>query len=386
MALQNPASSSQSYSGTQSATYILSLDPVIDAIRLDDTDFISTMGFSTDDGKPVTQTKHEWDEDALNPVTVKAGAGGSINISATVLLLSASQVGRVTAGTLLRDQLSGKTEVMQVTARSGVSATVVRAVGGTAATHANSATYDIVSNARPQGMDAPKDESVGRTRNYNYTQIFSKGVQITGTAEAIAHNGLTSEEQYQVDARMRELMRELDRTAIMGARASDNVSSTLYGTMGGLYSFINVAGGNTNTTAETLAPSVLNDMCAQIYDDGGTPTHIVVGSVQRRKISNFDKEYRRSTLDSRRAGFYVEEFVTDLGVNLPIILDRWVPGDTCFVVDATRIKVKPLQGRGFFLEKLARTGDADKFQIVGEYTMEVKNGSKAHAVHTNLKQ
>ncbi len=385
MALQNPASSSQAYSASQSATYILSLDPVIDAIRLDDTDLLSTLGFTSDDGMPVTQTKHEWDEDTLNPVTVKATATLGVS-TGTVLIVSSSQAARITAGTLLRDQLSGKTEVLQVIARSGVSATVTRAYGGTQAAHGATATYDIVSNARPQGMDAPKDESVARTRNYNYTQIFSKGVNITGTAEAIKHNGLNSESAYQADARTRELMRELDRTAIMGVRAPNNAASTTYGTMGGLYDFINVSGGNTNSTAEYITPNVINDMCGQVYDDGGTPNCIVVGSVQRRKISAFDKEFRRSTMDTRRAGFYIEEFVSDLGVNLQIVLDRWVPSDTCFVIDTNRIKIKPLQGRGFFLEKLARTGDADKWQIVGEYTMEVKNGSKAHAIHTNLKQ
>lgn len=384
MALQNPASSNQAYSGTQSGTYILSLDPVIDAIRLDDTDLLSTIGMVSDDGKPVTQTKHEWDEDALNPVTVKATATLGVS-TGTVLIVSSSQAARITAGTLLRDQLSGKTEVLQVTARSGVSATVTRAYGGTQAAHGATATYDIISNARPQGMDVPKDESMVRTRSFNYTQIFSKGVIITGTAEAIQHNGLNSESAYQADARMRELMRELDRTLIMGVRASANVGATTYGTMGGLYDFINVTGGNINSTAEYISPSVINQMCSDIFDDGGTPSHLVVGAVQRRKVSAFDKEYRRSTLDSRRAGFYVEEFVTDLGVNLQIVLDRWVPSDTAFVIDASRVKVKPMTGRGFFLEKLARTGDADKWQIVGEYTAEVKNGSKAHAVHTNLK-
>ena len=386
MALQAPG---QTPSFDQSATYILSLDPMVDAILMDDADILSVLGFSNQ-GKPVTQTKHEWDEDELNPVIIKAkGTGGDLSAAGmTVLLLSAGQQARVTAGTKLMDQLSGKFEVLQVTARSGVSATVVRGHGGSSAeTHATGATYDIIANARPQGMEGPADESVARSRSYNYTQIFSKGVQLTGTALAIEHNGISKEDSYQIDKRLRELIRELDRNVIMGTREAANVSDTVYGGFGGLIDYIKHAtGGNTTSTSETLTPSVLNAMAKQVWDDGGTPDIVLVGGVQKQKISAFDKEYRRTTMDSRRAGFTVEEFVTDLGVNLRIVVDRWMPVDTAIVIDSSRIHIKPLQTRGFFLEKLAKTGDSEKWQVIGEYTMEVKAAGKAHAIHWNLRQ
>jgi len=375
---------SQTTSYDQSATYILSLSPAVDAILLDDSNVLSMLGI----GEPCTQTKHEWDEDELNPVVVTAAAAGALSTASTVLLLATAQAGRVTAGTLIRDQLSGKNEVLQVTARTGVSATVSRGYGGTSAeAHANSAVFDIISHPRPEGMEGPKDESVARVRGYNYTQIFSKGVVLTGTSSAIKHNGIADEDTYQVDARLRELIRELDRTVIMGIRSAARHADAAYGSFGGLIDFISHASsGNTNSTAETLTPSVLNAMIKQIWDDGGNPDMIIVGGTQKQKISDFDKEYRRSTLDTRRAGFTVEEFVSDLGINLRVIVDRWVPSDICIVVDSSRLMVRPLTGRGFFVEKLAKTGDSEKYQIVGEYTMEVKHAAKAHAIHWNLKQ
>jgi len=358
---------------------------MISSVLLDEAHLLNVLGIS---GDPATQTKQEWDEDELNPVTVLAAATGGVNSASTTLLLSASEYGRVTAGTLLQDTLSGKSEVLLVTARSTVSATVTRGYGSTdAESHANSATYNIIANARPQGMACPKDTSVARTRSYNYTQIFSKGVQLTGTAVAIKHNGISSEDSYQIDMRLRELMRELDRTVIMGMRAATNVADGTYGTMGGLIDFIkNIGGDNTNSTAETLTPSVINTMNKQVYDAGAQADLIVVGGTQKQKISTFDKEYRRTTLDARRAGFTIEEFVTDLGNTLRVVVDRWVPNDTCLILDSTRVRIMPLRTRGFFLEKVAKTGDFDPWQIIGEYTMEVKNADKAHAIHTNLKQ
>lgn len=389
MSLQNP---SQATSYDQSAVYKLDLSEVLASILLDDTDFVSTIGIG---GDVATQTKHSWVEDALNGTTVKQTGGSNATLalghtSGTLITFSASMASRITAGSLLKDSLSGKTEVIQVTALSTNSATVVRGFGATSAvTHAAGATWEIIANARPQGMAGPKDESTTRSLKYNYTQIFSKGVKITGTAQAIEHAGVSSEDAYQIDLRLRELKRELDRTCIMGARAASDVVDGTYGTMGGVIDFvgfIEASGGNTSGTVETLTASVLNTMAKQVYDDGGTPDIVLVGGIQKQKISSFDQEYRRSTMDSRRSGYTIDEFVSDLGMNLRVVVDRWVPNDVCMVLDSSKIKIMPLKGRAFFLEKLAKTGDSNDWQIVGEYTMEVRNAKEAHSYHFNLKQ
>lgn len=386
MALANPIDSTHAYSGTQSAVYKLDVSEMLSAILLDDTDFLSFIGVS---GETASETKHQWVEDALNATTVVQSGGNSFlsGTTATVLVVSASHAARITAGTLLRDEISGKSEVVQVTARSGVSATVTRGYGSSPAeAHLVSATWRIVAHPRPQGMEGPKDESTARAFAYNFTQIFSKGVKITGTAQAIEHYGVGAEDTYQIDLRMRELKRELDQALIMGIRAPSDVGATTYGTMGGIIEFSSLLNtGNSNSTAETLTPSVLNAMAKQVFDDGGTPDFVLVGALQKQKIAAFDQEFRRSTLDTRRAGYTVEEFVTDLGVNLRVIVDRWVPSDVAIVGDSSKIKVLPLKGRAFFLEKLAKTGDAERWQIVGEYTAEFRNAAETLAHHWKLK-
>lgn len=385
MALATP---SQTTSYDQSAVYKLDLSEVLSAILLDDTDFVSFIGISAE---VATQTKHEWIEDALNATTAVQSGGASAtlalgNTSGTIIVFSASQVGGITAGTLLKDNLSGKSEVIQVSTMSTNSATVSRGFSDTAAqTHAAGATWRIIAHPRPQGMSGPKDESKARTKPYNYTQIFSKGVKLTGTAIAIDHAGISKEDDYQIDARLRELKRELDMTCIMGQRNGQPADAS-YGTMAGMIAwtgFINT--GNKTTTAETLTPSVLNAMIKQCWDDGLEPDTVLVGGKQKQKISTFDQEYRRSTLDTRRAGYTVEEFVSDLGINLRIVVDRWVPDDVCIVFQKDRVKIMPLKGRAFFLEPLGKTGDSHEWEIVGEYTMEVRNADAA-AYHDNLTQ
>lgn len=383
MALQTPTPSA---SYAQSGVYKLDLSEVLSSILLDDTDFLSEVGVG---GEAATQTKHSWVEDALNATTIKQTGGNSYlsGTTATVMVFSAN-ISRITAGTLMMDRLSGLTEVVQVTAVTGVSATVTRGYGSSSpVAHSSGATWDIIANARPQGMAGPADESTTRVLVSNFTQIFSKGVNITGTAQSIQHAGVSSEDDYQIDLRMRELKRELDRTLIMGIKAPNDVAAGTYGTMGGILEFTSLLNtGNYVSTAETLTPSVLNTLAKLCWDQGATPTFVLVGGVQKQKISTFDQEFRRSTMDTRRAGFTVEEFVTDLGVNLRIIVDRWVPNDVAIVGDMSRVKVLPLMGRAFFLEKLAKTADRDSWQIVGEYTAEFRNADKAFACHRNLKQ
>lgn len=381
MALATP---SQATSYDQATVYKYDLSEVLALILLDDTDFVSYIGIS---GDVATQTKHEWVEDALNATTITQNGGGSClsGVADTVITFATASTA-LTAGTLLKDQLSGKSEVLQVTAVSGVSATVTRGFGSTSGhTHVASAVYDIIANPRPQGMAGPKDESMARTRPYNYTQIFSKGVKVTGTAIAIEHAGVNKEDEYQIDMRLRELKRELDKTCIMGMRNGQPADAS-YGTMGGMIDwtgFINTT--NFTNTAETLTPSVLNAMIKQCWDSGLDPDTILVGGKQKQKISNFDNEYRRSTLDTRKAGYTVEEFVSDLGINLRVVVDRWVPNDVCIVFKKDKVKIMPLKGRAFFLEALGKTGDSNDWQIVGEYTMEVRNAAAA-AYHQNLNQ
>ena len=381
MALANV---SQAASFDQSAVYKLDLSEVLAAILLDDTDFVSMIGIS---GDTATQTKHSWVEDALNATTIAQTGGNSFlsGTTATVIVFSAN-IARITAGTLMKDKLSGRREVVQVTAINGISATVTRGFGSSSAiAHVSGATWEIIAHPRPQGMAGPKDESTTRSLKHNFTQIFSKGVKITGTALSIEHAGISAEDDYQIDLRLRELKRELDRACIMGMRQGEPADGT-YGVIGSIIYWTSVANTtNRVTTAESLTPAVLNDLVKKCWDIGLFPDTVLVGGVQKQKISLFDQEFRRSTLDSRRAGYTVEEFVSDLGGNLRIIVDRWVPNDVCVVFERSRVKIMPLKGRAFFLEKLGKTGDSDDWQIVGEYTMEMRNADGA-AYHDNLKQ
>ena len=57
--------------------------------------------------------------------------------------------------------------------------------------------------------------------------------------------------------------------------------------------------------------------------------------------------------------------------------------DTVLLLDSSRIHVMPLAGRSFQFKPLAHIGDREAGQLIGEYTLELRN-QNAHGVITGL--
>jgi hypothetical protein len=60
-----------------------------------------------------------------------------------------------------------------------------------------------------------------------------------------------------------------------------------------------------------------------------------------------------------------------------------VPADTVIFLDSTKVSVVPLAGRSFQYKALAVTGDYVSGELIGEYTLELRN-EKAHGVLRGL--
>ena len=66
-----------------------------------------------------------------------------------------------------------------------------------------------------------------------------------------------------------------------------------------------------------------------------------------------------------------------------VVLSRWVPTGSVLLLDSGRIDVMPLSGRSFQYKPLGATGDRASGQVIGEYTLEMRN-ENAHGVITGL--
>ena len=361
----------------QSAGEFLDLsNELAEIIRRDNVSFLSRVGISGE----ATETTHSWMEDSLNGNTVTLDESGFDSSETDMTLVSTALV-RV--GSLLRNiSEAGKTEVVQVTSvDSATVLTIVRGYGSTTGEAHSTGSRWAVIHPSQEGQDPPSDASKVRTKVSNFTQIFQYGINVSHTMRSVLQAGVADEFTFQVARRLMEAMRELDMALILGIKSASAGSDTVYRSMGGILEF---ADGNFTTTSEALTLSVVNQLAKDIWDDGGYPNFILVGGKQKKAISTFDQAARRSVYDSTVAGYVVDRVLTDLGFVLDVIVDPWMPDDTCIVGDLNKVRVLPLRGSAMRAEDLAKTGAAFKAQIYGEYTAEIRNADEAFAKHNNL--
>ncbi len=339
-------------------------------------------------------TVHEWVEDALLPNKGQLNqASFSPNPeSASTLTVDEASVFRV--GDLVRPGDSG--EVMMVVAVIGGSQqiAVVRGYGATsAATLADNMALTILGNAALEGDDAPDARFTNRSRKSNYTQIFTAGVDVSGSMQASRAYGIADEVDYQKQERMRELLRDLENCVINGvAPVSDaQGSSTVRRSMDGLIHSMQsnlfepgLAGiPDGDGGGDELNEEILNAALKQIWDQSsGSVDTIVVGGAQKRKINGFTTGSRAYLPDDKTYSDMVSVYESDFGV-CRVVMSRWVPSDAVLLLDSSRISVLPMQGRSFHYKPLASTGDSISGQVIGEYTVEMKN-ENAHGLVTGL--
>ncbi|MCR4318683.1 MAG: DUF5309 domain-containing protein [Planctomycetes bacterium] len=351
---------------------------VVGLISAAETPLLDAIGDGELDAR---STKHEWMEDALNPTSGAVDHVGGYNDSATGLEVADNTRFRV--GDMIQPESSS--EVMLITAVASTGITVTRGYGGTSADSLSSgATLEIISFAALEGDDAPSSRETTRSGKSNYTQIFTEAVKVSGSMNAADAVAVASEFDYQVMNRMKELLRQLERTALSGVKhASTPIgSSTVRRTMQGIIP--SITAGIYDASSAALTEAILNAAIRAVWELGGRPNAIVVGGFQKRKISSFISSQRSYTSEESFLKETVGVYESDFGMQR-VILSRWVPADTALLLDLTKIKVVPLRGRNFQLRELAATGDFRHSQLVGEYTLEIRNAADGgHGKITNL--
>ena len=158
--------------------------------------------------------------------------------------------------------------------------------------------------------------------------------------------------------------------------------------MGGLFSYIrnNASSNLQDASSAKLTEKLLVDCLQDIWDDGGNPDTILVNATQKRVLSSFASPYVRTDRNENALGVIVGTYESEFG-NLDIVLDRYVKPADLIIVQKEYLGIGALKGNGndrsFFTTPVPVDGDRQIATITGEYTMEVRNATKAHGwIHT----
>jgi len=332
-------------------------------------------------------THHEWLEDELLP-NKDSIDDASISDPDGDTEIDVANSERFRVGDQI--QTEGSLELMLVTGISGDTLTVVRGYAGTTAEDiADGQVVNILGNAALEGSDKPVNRFTNRTRCSNYTQIFTGAVEVSGSDIAASQLGLSDEMDYQKQQRLRELVRDLENTVINGGRPVSNAqgSDTVRRTMKGVIQHLS---GNVFNTGDSGFPAgndldeeKINYVLRKIWESSnGNVDTIVVGGFQKRKINGFLSDTRSYGSAETTYRDMVSVYESDFGV-CRIITTRWMPQDGALLLDSSRISVLPLAGRSFHFKPLSSGGDYECGELIGEYTLELKNAA-AHGMIRGL--
>lgn len=361
--------------GTYESTVGVKLD-VEDAIYMIspfEVPFLGTYGADRGSvlGKgSTTSTKVEWLEDELVP------GSDSLNGAITTGSAFITVVNRTYFKT--NDLLRIDDEFLRVTQYGTTADTleVERSWGTPAAgDHADQSTILILGMLPQEGDDPVSGINFQRVQPFNYTQIYQDEVEVTRSEEKEAKYGVRSESSYQIGKRLKENAIKLERNLILGTREQDTTNRRR--SHGGLDYYIST-GTDSSTTAITEAALV--DQLQNSFDRGGMVDLLAVGGTQKRNISAFNASDIRFSRDENIRGAVVDYIDSDFG-RIYIVLNRWVPLRFAFGLEKQYIDLVWFDP--FFVEMLAKTGDRQQWELIGEVTMRVRN-EKAHFKFTAL--
>ena len=348
-----------------------------------------------DPKRSAMSTVHEWIEDALLPNMGQLNQSSFSPNATSATTLTVDDAGVFRVGDLVRP--GGSSEVMMVAVvNNGTNQIgVVRGYGATvAATLVDNMVLTILGNAALEGDEAPDARFTNRSRQSNYTQIFTAGIDVSGSMQAARAYGIADEVDYQKQERMRELLRDLENCVINGVSpVSDGQGSgTIRRSMNGIVHSLETnlfepgQGGIPDGDGggdDELNEEILNAALKRVWDNSsGNVDTIVVGGAQKRKINGFASGSRAYLPDDQTFSDMISVYESDFGV-CRVVMSRWVPSDAVLLLDSSRISVLPMQGRSFHYKPLASTGDSISGQVIGEYTLELKN-ENAHGLVTGL--
>ena len=255
----------------------------------------------------------------------------------------------------------------------------------------DSLTAAVTNNAVIEGDEVTVDAITATTRLSNSCQIMDKAICITGTQEAVDKAGRASEIAYRIAKKAKELKRDLE-SSLTSNNAEVTGSATAARVMGGLRSWVatnDVMGtsgtsgglGNTaagNGTQRVFTESLLKSVIKSVWNAGGNPTMIMVGPFNKQKLSGFTGNSTRFDAGADATLYTsVDVYASDFG-QLQVVPNRFSRDRDAWVLDMDYWGVAFL--RDFTMHDIAKTGDADKKQLLLEATLESRNEAASGVV------
>lgn len=230
----------------------------------------------------------------------------------------------------------------------------------------------------------------------NYCQISKKNVIVSGTADAVKKYGRAEEMARLVAKQGKEIKRDIEYALVRNqassaggaatARSSAGIESMIAGnrilgtgnTTGTTPGFAaGVWAAPTDGTSTAMTEGDLVSALEAAWTDGGDASVVMVNSTLKKKIGTFAgaSSYAGVSVNQGRTSQGVivggvDLYISPFGEH-KIVLNRYQRTDVLLAIDPAYVSVAWL--RPITLEERAKTGDAERAEILCEYTLVLDN-------------
>ena len=252
---------------------------------------------------------------------------------------------------------------------------------------------DAGENAHVEGADSTAAAITPPALLDNRVQRLEKAFMISEDLEKTDKHGRKSEIKYQSGLKTKEMARDLEWNLINQTKQAGTTS--LAAKMDGVLNFAGT--GNTYDFSATPAATnhitedILNDVLQSMWEQGADPDCVLAPPAQKRKISAFTQGGRltiNSSASEKALKMTVRILETDFGI-VTVLPERFIDPsdesgtyyDKMVIYEKGRLvcaTFRPLKR-----EKLAKTGDAEKYRLTMSKMLKVRS-KKCVGTITNL--
>lgn len=255
--------------------------------------------------------------------------------------------------------------------------------GQTSSLDASSKIY-ILGSPVNEGSSFRDDNTRIRGVNSNAFEILRQDIYITGSQMQTDMYAVANELKHQIMLRGREMQREREATCLFNVEQAR--STTAAALMNGVFGFLKgQTGDHIDTTTTAFSETAFNTVVAAQWENGATPNAFFAHQTQIRKFTTWDRSRIRMSPRENLGGAHISSYMTDIGIEVDLVPLRRCPVNLAFSLDTSKIALRAKRNRKLLLDRLGKSGDYEKYQLISEMSMEMRGYDQGqHGMFTIL--
>lgn len=245
-------------------------------------------------------------------------------------------------------------------------------------------------NSAVEGADASAANRTATVMRSNYSQILQDTMKVSGTTEVTGTYGRDSETAYQLAKTGKQLKRDLEfvlvgNTAQNATLGDDTTTARLMGNAWGndvssnalINSAVTLANGG---TARALTEALILSAHQLVYAEGSDPSILSIVPSDAQIVAAFtgaSGRFREFEGDAKKLVNAVDLYVSPYG-QLKVVINRFQKKYNGSTIKSEALLIDPsmwalLKLRDWTKTTLAKVGDAEKYQVLGEFSLKHRN-------------